>query len=86
MKEGNLSAQGLDALRSRFQEQSRRAQAYYTVMHSARAIAGNDDAASAWMNQPLPSFDGRTPAQLVGDGREEEVLRYIDSLGAGASG
>lgn len=86
MKEGNLSPQGLEALRTRFQEQSRRAQAYYTVMHSARTIAGSDDAASAWMNAPLPSFDGRTPAQLVGDSREDEVLRYIDSLKAGTSG
>lgn len=86
MKDGNLSSQGLEALRTRFQAQSRKAQAYYTVMHGARAFAGSDDAASAWMNQPLPSFDGRTPAQLVGDGREEEVLRYIESLKTGAAG
>lgn len=86
MKEGNLSPQGLEALRTRFQEQSRKAQAYYTVMHSARDIAGNDDAASAWMNEPLPSLEGRTPAQLVGEGRADDVLRYIDSLKSGASG
>jgi len=84
MKEGNLSSEGLEALRTRFQEQSRKAQAYYTVMHGMRGIAGNDDAASAWMNEPLPQFDGRTPAQLVSEGREEEVLRYIASLKSGA--
>ena len=85
-KEGNVTSQGFEALRMRFQEQSRKAQAYYTVMHKAREIAGNDDAASAWMNEPLGSFAGKTPAQLVGEGREEDVLRYIDSLKSGAAG
>ena len=76
-KDGGLSSQGLDALRTRFQEQSRKAQAYYTIMHRVREIVGNDDAASAWMEEPLAKFDGRTPAQLVGDGRVEDVLGYI---------
>ena len=49
-------------------------------MHAARSIAGNDVAASAWMNEPLPNFDGRTPAQLVNEGREEEVLVYVSTL------
>jgi len=80
MKEGNLSPQGLDALRTRFQEQSRKAQAYYTVMHRARQFAGNDDAASAWMNEPLPAFEGRTAAQLVNEGRADDLLLYMDSL------
>ncbi len=79
-KDGHLSPQGIEALRARFQEQSRKAQAYYTVMHRARPVAGNDDAASAWMNEPLPAFDGKTPAQLVNDGRADDVLDYIDSL------
>ena len=79
-KDGQLSAQGIEALRERFQQQSRKAQAYYTVMHEARRIAGNDEAASAWMNTPLPAFDGKTPAQLVEDGEAEKVLAYIASL------
>lgn len=84
-KDGHLSPQGIEALRARFQKQSRKAQAYYTIMHMVRGVAGNDDAASAWMNEPLPTFDGRTPAQLVNDGREDEVLGYIDSLNRGPS-
>ncbi|HYD94479.1 MAG TPA: antitoxin Xre/MbcA/ParS toxin-binding domain-containing protein [Noviherbaspirillum sp.] len=79
-KDGHLSPEGFEALRMRFQKQSRKAQAYYTVMHKVREFAGNDDAASAWMNEPLSKFDGKTPAQLVSDGREDEVLGYIDSL------
>lgn len=85
-KDGHLSPQGVEALRTRFQEQSRKAQAYYTIMHRVRGITGNDDAASAWMSDPLPALDGKTPAQLVSDGREEDVLAYIDSLKPGASG
>jgi uncharacterized protein (DUF2384 family) len=79
-KDEHLSPQAIEALRARFQEQSRKAQAYYTIMHKARSVAGTDDAASAWMNEPLPIFGGKTPAQLVNDGREDEVLDYIDSL------
>lgn len=85
-KDGQLSSQGIEALRTRFQEQSRKAQAYYTIMHKVRRVAGNDEAASTWMNEPLRSFDGKTPAQLVSDGREDDVLAYIDSLKPGSSG
>ena len=72
-----MSAQSLAALRDRFQQQSRRAQAYYNVMHAARRTAGGDDAAHAWMNAPLAAFDGRTPAQMVDAGREDEVLACL---------
>ena len=76
----NLSSEGLEALRKRFQEQSRKAQAYYTIMHTVREIVGNDDAANAWMDEALPTLDGKTPAELVKEGREEAVLVYISSL------
>lgn len=65
------------ALRARFEAQSRRAQAYYNVMHEARRSAGSDDAASAWMHAPLAAFEGKTPAQLVEAGAEERVLDYL---------
>lgn len=65
------------ALRARFEAQSRRAQAYYNVMHEARRSAGSDDAANDWMNAPLAAFEGRTPAQMVNDGLEEQVLAYL---------
>jgi uncharacterized protein (DUF2384 family) len=84
--DGHLSPQGIEALHKRFQEQSRKAQAYYTIMHRVRGVVGNDDAASAWMNQPLPAFDGKTPAQLVSDGCEDDVLGYVESLKPRSSG
>ncbi len=71
------------ALRERFQEQSRKAQAYYAVMHEARRLVGSDEAASAWMTQALASLGGRTPDELVGAGREQEVLAHLRSLREG---
>ena len=68
------------ALKARFGQQSRKAQAYYTVMHEVRGILGSDDAASAWMNEPQPALGGKTAAEAVGEGREDEVLAHVRSL------
>ena len=75
-----LTDDAFAALRARFQEQSQKAQAYYTVMHAMRPSAGSDEAADAWMNAPLDAFGGATPAQLVGLGRQDEVLAHIRTL------
>ena len=79
-KDTPLSTDALSALRARFEQQSRKAQAYYTVMHAMRPIAGSDAAADAWMNGPLAAFGGATPAQLVQEGRAEEVLAHVGTL------
>ena len=75
-----VSADAFSALQARFQQQSRKAQAYYTVMHEAGTALGGDAAADAWMNAALPAFEGRTPAQLVGDGRADELLAPVRTL------
>jgi uncharacterized protein (DUF2384 family) len=75
-----LSAASVAALRERFEQQSRKAQAYYNLMHAARAILGSDEAADAWMNAALPALGGKTPAQAVGEGREQEVLGQVQTL------
>lgn len=75
-----LTPDAMAALRARFEQQSRKAQVYYTVMHEVRGIVGTDDAANDWMNQPLPALGGRTPAQLVNEGRAPEVLDHLKSL------
>jgi uncharacterized protein (DUF2384 family) len=80
--DGQLNPDGVAALRARFEQQSRKAQAYYTVMHAVRAVLGNDDAASAWMEAPLAEFNGSTPAQLVNDGRVDEVLAHVRTMKA----
>lgn len=78
--DGQLNPDGLAALRARFEQQSRKAQAYYTVMHAVRARLGSDDAASAWMEAPLAALGGGTPAQLVSEGRADEVLAHVRTL------
>ena len=74
----------LGALRARFETQSRKAQAYYALMHAVRGIAGSDEAASSWMEAPLAAFDHQTPAQLVAAGREHDVLEHVRSLAPAA--
>ena len=68
------------ALKARFGQQSRKAQAYYTVMHEVRGILGNIEAASAWMDEPIAALGGVSAAQAVADGREEEVLACVRAL------
>ncbi|ALK98220.1 hypothetical protein AB595_07885 [Massilia sp. WF1] len=79
-KEGGLDPDGLAALRARFEQQSRKAQAYYTVMHAVRGVLGSDDAASAWMEAPLAAMGGSTPARLVDEGRTDQVLAHVRTL------
>lgn len=74
------NSDSINALRERFAQQSRKAQAYYTVMHAARGRLGSDEAASAWMEAPASALEGKTPAQLVGEGRAEEALACAGSL------
>lgn len=75
-----LSQPEFETLRKRFEDHSRKAQAYYAIMHEARKIAGNDEAASAWMDQPVPGLGGRSPAELVAEDRTDELLHYIGSI------
>jgi hypothetical protein len=75
-----VSPDAFAALSARFQQQSRKAQAYYNVIHEAAGRLGGDAAADAWMNTPLAALQDQTPAQLVGAGREEEVLAEVRAL------
>jgi hypothetical protein len=68
------------ALKEHFGQQSRKAQAYYTVMHAVRGLVAGDEAASSWMEAPIPELGGLPAAQLVAQGREEEVLAYVRTL------
>lgn len=72
-----ISVDSIAALQARFQDQSRTAQSYYAVMHEARQVLGNIDAASSWMQAPLDALGGKAPAQLVSEGRIDEVLGEI---------
>lgn len=70
------------ALQASFQAQSRKAQAYYTAMHAIGKVLKSEDAASAWMEQPLAALNGQTPAKAIAAGREQDVLAFITTLPA----
>jgi uncharacterized protein (DUF2384 family) len=75
-----LDPDAFAALQARVKQQSRKAQAYYTVMHEVRGILGSDEAASTWMNEAQPALGGKSAAEAVGEGREDEVLAHVRSL------
>lgn len=75
-----LDPNAFAALKARFGQQSRKAQAYYTVMHEVRGLLGSMEAASAWMDEPREALGGKSAAQAVGEGREDAVLAHVRSL------
>lgn len=57
------------------------------VLRAATDISDNIDHAIFWYrNDPLRVFRYKTAEQLVTEGRTEDVLRYVESLEAGAVG
>ncbi|GAA5172819.1 hypothetical protein [Modicisalibacter zincidurans] len=57
------------------------------VMGAAADINGRFQDAAFWFrNEPVGAFDFKTPEQLVSEGRAEDLLRYVQSLMAGAAG
>lgn len=70
------------ALLANFQAQSRKAQAYYTAMHAMAQLLKNENAASAWMEQPLAALDGKSPAQAIAAGDAQRVHAHIGTLRA----
>ena len=57
------------------------------VLRAADDLTGDVGRAIFWYrNEPLPSFNYKTAEQLVSEGRAEDVLRYVESLEAGAAG
>jgi len=56
------------------------------VALAAAAIIGGHAKAVEWLNQPLATFDGKTPLQLIDEGRTDSVLRYLESVASGFVG
>lgn len=53
------------------------------VLQAVEAISGDHDRAVAWLQEPLPTFGGKTALQLIAEGRTDAVLRYLASIASG---
>src|SRR3989338_1477880 len=57
------------------------------VIYAAIDISGDVERAIFWYrNAPIAPFDYKTAEELVSEGRTEDLIRYIQSLEAGALG
>jgi uncharacterized protein (DUF2384 family) len=57
------------------------------AMRAAADITGSVEKAIFWFkNNPLATFDYKTPQDLVSEGRTDALIRYIQSLQAGFAG
>lgn len=59
-----------------------------TLRLLSNAAQFNDDfreVAFWFRNEPLSAFGHKTPAELVSDGRTDDVIAYVQSLDAGAA-
>lgn len=56
------------------------------VISAAEAVSGDRAKANEWLNQPLATFDGKTPMQLIAEGRADNVIGYLHSIASGFVG
>ena len=56
------------------------------VLARVATIAGSHDHARRWLSEPLPTFRGKTPLELVDAGRTQDLLAYLDTVEAGFVG
>ncbi len=70
-----------------FAEDAMRRDALLRVLSVAEAITGNRDRAAALLlGERLRIFDNQTAVDLVIQGRESDVLAYLQGVSAGAAG
>jgi len=56
------------------------------VIRAAADLSGDIEHALFWYrNEPLPPFEYKTAERLVSEGRTDDLLRYIVSLGTGVT-
>lgn len=53
------------------------------AISSVIAWAGSREAALVWLSRPLPSFGGKSPEDLIAQGRGDALLAHIERIGSG---
>jgi hypothetical protein len=55
------------------------------IVALAREMAGDEDRAALWFKHlPIPACGGKTAYDLVGEGRADVVLIYLEAIRSGA--
>ena len=49
------------------------------VLWAAEAISGHRARAVAWLQKPIPDFNGKRPMDLIAEGRTDALLCYLSS-------
>lgn len=54
------------------------------ILSIASEMAGDDNRAVIWFkHQPIPGWAGKTAFDLVGDGKSDKVLAYLEAVRSG---
>jgi hypothetical protein len=54
------------------------------ILAMAGEMAGGDDRAAIWFkHQPIPGWAGKTAYDLVGEGKADKVLAYLEAVRSG---
>jgi len=57
------------------------------VLAAGRDVSGDVERTIAWYrNEPLSTFEYKTAEQLVSENRTDDVIRFLESMSAGAAG
>lgn len=56
------------------------------VLAAADRITSNRQASLEWFGRQLAAFDGKTPEELVAQGRVDDLLDYLASVSSGFVG
>lgn len=57
------------------------------VIAAAADLNGDSQRALYWFrNQPIADFGYKTPETIVSEGKTDELVRYIEAIGAGSAG
>ncbi len=56
------------------------------ILSAAETVFGDRAVSMVWLDQSLPTFLGRTPRQLIEEGRADDVLGYLASIESGFVG
>ncbi len=56
------------------------------VLIAVASLTKDSGMVAKWLLDPLDTFDGKTPLQLVEEGRAGDLLRYLASVESGFVG